>query len=274
MKIRLLIIIGIIAFILISFAIPNLHKIYDSCEMTQDGVLQFAIGYQWTNGFLYIDNAECTWKLFGIISIVNLLSEEEITQPEPEIESKHFTIEELLIENQIEYLSDKLVVISGISFQGDPGCGAVIDIDSQTHWFGIDSRSEPKKLTLFSENPNQCKVNTSSCFCNVQMKLTAMTLDNLNYFTPDEQKHYADILIDYLYDENINRTPKFQIGKINLNYTDSSAIGYCGEIWGTNTRGFFSGAIVNGVVEDYGIDKELPLLCAISDDAKWWENEQ
>lgn len=77
-KTRLLIVIGIIAFVLISFvlisfAIPNLHKIYDSCEMTQDGVLQFAIGYQWTNGFLYIDNAECTWKLFGIIPIVNII---------------------------------------------------------------------------------------------------------------------------------------------------------------------------------------------------------
>jgi len=78
-------------------------------------------------------------------------------------------------------------------------------------------------------------------------------------------------LIDYLAEENINRTPKFHIGKLNINYTDSSAIGYCGEIWGKNTYGFFDGAIINDVVMDYGISKELPLLCAISDDVKWWE---
>ena len=78
MKTKLLVIIStIIVFGLISFAMPNLSKVYDSCEMIQAGVLQFAIGYQWTNGLLYIDNAECTWKLFGIIPIANLLSENE-----------------------------------------------------------------------------------------------------------------------------------------------------------------------------------------------------
>lgn len=78
MKTRLLIIISIIiVFVLISFGMPNLSEVYGSCKMTQDGVLQFAIGYQWTNGLLYIDNAECTWKLFGIMPIASLLSEEE-----------------------------------------------------------------------------------------------------------------------------------------------------------------------------------------------------
>jgi len=77
MKTRILVIISaIVVFFLISFAIPNLSKVYDSCEMTQDGILQFAIGYQWTNGILYIDNAECTWKLFGVIPIASILSEE------------------------------------------------------------------------------------------------------------------------------------------------------------------------------------------------------
>ena len=87
MKIRYKItIITIVVFALISFAMPNLHKVYGSCEMTQAGELQFAIGYQWTNGFLYIDNAECVWKLFGVIPIVNLLSEEKLMQPELEHE--------------------------------------------------------------------------------------------------------------------------------------------------------------------------------------------
>ncbi|MGY5146580.1 MAG: hypothetical protein ACW9W4_01065 [Candidatus Nitrosopumilus sp. bin_7KS] len=76
MKTKFLIIISaIIAFAIISFAMPNLSKVYGSCEMVQAGTLQFAIGYQYTNGLLYIDNAECTWKLFGVIPIVSLLSE-------------------------------------------------------------------------------------------------------------------------------------------------------------------------------------------------------
>jgi len=77
MKTRLLIIIStILVFSIISFVMPNLSKVYDSCEMAQEGTLQFAIGYQWSNGLLYIDNAECTWKLFGIIPIISILSEE------------------------------------------------------------------------------------------------------------------------------------------------------------------------------------------------------
>jgi|APSaa5957512535_1039671.scaffolds.fasta_scaffold02963_7 hypothetical protein len=77
MKTRLLIILSvIIMFFLVSFTMPNLSKVYGSCEMTQDGLLQFAIGYQWTNGLLYIDNAECTWKIFGVIPIASILLEE------------------------------------------------------------------------------------------------------------------------------------------------------------------------------------------------------
>ena len=54
---------------------PNLSKVYDSCEMKQTGTLQFAIGYQWTNGLFYIDNVECTWKLFGIIPIASIFDD-------------------------------------------------------------------------------------------------------------------------------------------------------------------------------------------------------
>lgn len=186
------------------------------------------------------------------------------------ISSKHADVEKLLIENKIDYIPDKLVITTGATIRGDPACGAVVDTDSKVHWFGIDSISNPREMTLYDENPNQCVVNTSSCFCNVQIELSALTLDELDYFTPQEQDKYANILIGYLYEKNVNRTPKFMIGKHNVNYTDPSAIGYCGKIWGTATRGYFSGAIVDGEVKDYGIDKELPLLCAISDDAPYF----
>ncbi len=182
-------------------------------------------------------------------------------------------ISRLLTQNQIEHSQDKLVVTGGLALRGDPRCGAVIDLNSTTHWFGIDSISNPQKMTFFSENPNPCKVNTGSCFCNAQIELTALTLDKLSYFSPEEEETVANTLIDYLIKENINRTPKFTVGKFNINYTEPSAIGYCGELWGYNTIDYFDGAIANGQVKDYGLAKEISPLCAISKDAKWWEKK-
>ena len=184
-------------------------------------------------------------------------------------------IDYLLSVNQIDYLRDKLVVTGGPAYEGDPGCGAVIDVYSETHWFEIDSVSNPTKMTVYSENPHQCKVNTASCFCNAQMDLTVLTLDELSYFTADEEEKYATILLKYIQNNAVmkNIEPKFRIGKLNLNFTDSDAIGYCGERPVETKNSFFSGAIVNGYVKDYGLDRELPLLCAIPDDAKWWEQK-
>ncbi|TAK15907.1 MAG: hypothetical protein EPO37_09425 [Nitrosarchaeum sp.] len=180
--------------------------------------------------------------------------------------SLHF--EKLLTENQMNTPKD-LVVKSATSIGGDPVCGIAVDDSDKLHWFAVDSLSNPSRMTVFQENPQPCQVNMSSCFCDAYVELVAPTT-NLTYFTLQEEQKYSDILIDYLSEENINRTPKFLIGKLNINYTDS-AIGYCGQIWGKNTYGFFSGGIINDTVINYGIDKELPLLCAISDDAKWQE---
>lgn len=183
--------------------------------------------------------------------------------------SLHF--EKLLMENQIGSPKD-LVVQWAIATDGDPVCGIAVDNSDKLHWFAVDSFSNPRKMTVFQENPQPCKANTASCFCNVYMEFMALTTKELTFFTLEEEQKYSDVLIDYLAEENINRTPKFLIGKLNVNYTDS-AVGYCGQMWGKNTYGFFSGAIVNDIVVDYGIDRELPLLCAISDDAKWQERK-
>lgn len=182
--------------------------------------------------------------------------------------SLHF--KKLLTENQIDTHKD-LVVKRAISTGGDPVCGIAVDDSDKLHWFAVDSISNPFRITVFQENPQPCKVNTSSCFCDAYVELVASTTE-LTYFTLEEEQKYSGILIDYLSEENINRTPKFLIGKLNINYTDS-AIGYCGQIWGKNTYGFFSGGIINDTVVGYGISKELPLLCAISEDAKWWERK-
>ena len=182
-------------------------------------------------------------------------------------------VDYLLEQHGIRYLPYNLVVASGISIRGDSGCGAVIDTDSQIHWFGINSISEPKEITFLQETPPLCKVNTAGCYCDIHRELTTLTLDELSYFTLEEEEKYAEILIDYFGKENINRTPKFQIGKLNVNYSDSSAVGYCGELWGTNTYDFFEGAFVKDVAVDYSIHKEISPLCAISDDAQWWERK-
>lgn len=128
MKTKFLIIISvIIVFSLISFVMPNLSKVYGSCEMTQSGTLQFAIGYQWTNGLLYIDNAECTWKLFGVIPIASLLSEETSSQnfnivqfahascaatllPQPCFDSFRFSIEPLTQKSIMENFARNIEV--------------------------------------------------------------------------------------------------------------------------------------------------------------------
>ena len=198
---------------------------------------------------------------------------------EKQMVSSKFTgmekIGKLLALNQVNYNPDTLVVTGGPGFSGDPGCGAVIDTNLQTRWFTIDSVSNPKKMTMYSENPHPCKVNTTSCFCNAQMELTFLMLDNLSYFSNEEEEQYAAILLKYIQNNAgmKNIEPKFTLGKLNLNFTDPDAVGYCGERPGDNRNDFFSGAIVNGHVRDYGLDRELPLLCAIPKDAKWWESK-
>lgn len=188
-------------------------------------------------------------------------------EPEPK---KASNIEEFLIQYKIEYLPEKLVITSGPTTGGDPACGAAMDMNSTIHWFYVDSISNPKKFVLYDENPRPCKVNETSCFCNAQMKLTELTLEELSYFTVEEEEKYANILIDYLYKENINRTPKFLIGKLNLDFVDKNSVGYCGKFWGENSLGYFEGGFVDDVVRDFGLAKELPPLCAINEDSQYF----
>ena len=180
-------------------------------------------------------------------------------------------IEKLLLEKNIEYASDTLAVSRQITFAaGDPGCGAVMDMDNATHWFGIDSVSEPKEMKVFSENPNPCRPNTASCFCSVQTLLAENTITELTYFDPVQEEHIADIVHKYIEGGNYNITPKFLIGKYNMGYAEEGTIGFCGEFWGHSKRDYFLGWIEDGKVTGFGVKKELPKLCAINDDAKYY----
>jgi len=194
-------------------------------------------------------------------------------------------VERLLIQNQINYLPDKLVVTGGPTFGGDHGCGAVIDVNSQTHWFEIDSLSEPRNMITYSENPHVCKINYTSCFCNAQMKLTALTIEELSYLTPEQEQQVGKRVQKYF--ETIpHQIPlsKFVVGKFNFNLGDKYTE-ICGAIVsesdgndivrdGVSIYSYFSGAIEGPSLWDFSLSVDNEDLCAISDDAKIFEYEK
>ena len=191
-------------------------------------------------------------------------------------------LEKLLNFHNIEYLPENLVVTGGPAYQGDPGCGAVIDVDSQTHWFDIDSISEPNKMTIFSENPMPCKINHASCFCNAQTAFTEMMLTELSYLTSMEEKEIGERVKTYL--ETIpHQIPvtKFVVGKYNLDLGEQYNE-FCGILL-TKNEGedrfnenysvykYFSAAKKGFNVWDFSLSVGSEKLCAIPSDATIFE---
>jgi hypothetical protein len=193
-------------------------------------------------------------------------------------------IEKLLIQNQIEF-SDKLVVTGGPAYEGDPGCGAVMDVNSQTHWFKIDSISEPRKMTLYSENPMPCKINHASCFCNAQTAFTEVMLTELSYLTLDEEQEIGQRIKTYL--ETIpHQIPvtKFVVGKYNLDLGEQYHE-ICGILLTKGDREdrfnedysvykYFSAAKEGYNVWDFSLSVGSEKLCAIPADATIFEYEK
>ena len=191
----------------------------------------------------------------------------------------------LLIEHEIDYLQDQLVVTKGPTFAGDPGCGAVIDVNSETHWFKIDSVSNPKNMTLYSENPRPCKINHSSCFCNAQMELTAVTIDRLSYFTPEQEQQVGKRVQKYL-ETMPHQIPltKFVVGKYNFNIGDKYTE-ICGAIITESKTNkeitgeipiykYFSGYMEGPNLWDFSLSVDSEKLCAISKNPAIFEYER
>ena len=217
------------------------------------------------------------------------IPESEMTSKTKDMLSSKYTgisdVEKLLVENQIDYLPDKLVVTRGPTYYGDPGCGAVIDVTSETHWFEIDSISNPKNMTLYSENPRACTINHSSCFCNAQTELTEITLNELSYFTTDEEEQVGKRVQTYF--ETIPHLlplNKFVVGKYNLNLGDQYTE-ICGAIItesdsddvirdDVSVYSYFSGAMDGPNLWDFSLGVNGENLCAISTDAKIFEYEK
>ena len=197
-------------------------------------------------------------------------------------------VERLLVQNQIDYVPDKLVVTGGPAFRGDPGCGAAIDIDSKTHWFEINSISNPTTMKMHSENPMPCKINHSSCFCNAQMALAVVTLDELSYLTPEEEQQVGKRVQKY-FETMPHQIPlnKFVVGKYNFDMGEKYA-GICGAIVtestdftpddmprdGISIYTYFSGYMNGPRLWDFSLSVDNENLCAISDDAKIFEYQK
>ena len=202
-------------------------------------------------------------------------------------------VERLLIQNQIDYIPDKIVVTGGPAFRGDPGCGAVMDVNLKTHWFEIDSISEPRKMTVYPENPRPCQINHTSCFCNAQMEFTAQTLDELSYLTPGQEQKIGKRVQKYFetMPHQISMT-KFVVGKYNFDIEEKYS-GICGAIVtndndfpqnsvpndsvsfnGILIHSYFSGYVDGSNLWDFSLSVDNEKLCAISDDAKIFEYEK
>jgi len=202
-------------------------------------------------------------------------------------------VERLLIQNQIDYIPEKIVVTGGPAFKGDPGCGATIDVNSETHWFEIDSISDPRKMTVYLENPMPCKINHTSCFCNAQMEFAALTLNELSYLTPEEEQKVGKRIQRYFetMPHQISLT-KFVVGKYNFNMEEKYT-GICGALVTDSTdfapdnmsqdnmssnevsiHGYFSGYMDGPNLWDFSLSVDNEKLCAISDDAQIFEYEK
>ena len=194
-------------------------------------------------------------------------------------------IEKLLIQNQVDYNPDKIVVTGGYAFSGDPGCGAVIDRNSQIHWFRVDSISEPREMTVYSKNPQQCIINHSSCFCNAQIKLAEITTDELSYFTKEQEQTIGNRIQKYF--ETIpHEIPynQFVVGKYNFDL-DEKYTEICGAII-TETQSdkniddkisiykYFSTAMEDTKLWDFSLSVDSEKLCAISEEPTIFEYEK
>lgn len=86
-------------------------------------------------------------------------------------ESEFPEIERLLTENKVDFKSSNLIIPNKTSYEGEIICGAVIDVNSKTIWFQIDSLENPDDIKIYSANPLSCKIDEDSCFCKLQAEL-------------------------------------------------------------------------------------------------------
>lgn len=149
-------------------------------------------------------------------------------------------------------------------------CGYVIDED-KVYWLeGRLDKSKISDVEVFTENPQPCKPNLGSCWCEAQTLAEEQLLDFEKIpLTPIEETIVVNYIHDYLKDNTNLNFYKYQVGKYHMDYGDDDVISFCG-VFGENNNDFFSGS-VNMVTNEnnFGMDDRLSPLCVISEDAKW-----
>ncbi|HKU33356.1 MAG TPA: hypothetical protein VJR22_05880 [Candidatus Nitrosotalea sp.] len=178
----------------------------------------------------------------------------------------------MLAEKNIEYSSDKFLLITGMSLLTLPPttdyCGYVQDKIDIEHWFSSSYHYDNlTSAILYDKNPSPCQPNTMSCFCSLQTKLAERNPE-LSYFTKHEEEITGTVVSNYLDGTKIaNVSNQFIVGKYNLE-SSSADIHYCGRFTGGVGLKDFEGYIKNDKVVAFSLASEKSKLCAISDDAK------
>ncbi|WP_042686006.1 hypothetical protein [Candidatus Nitrosotenuis chungbukensis] len=180
----------------------------------------------------------------------------------------------LLSERNVKHHPGDIVLMIGprvsMYTEYSSSCGYVIADNGEDYW--LKSSLDHDTLTeakIMDTNPDPCRPNTSSCFCQAQTHMAESTLKELSYFDPVQESDVANTVLEYMTQGNQNLTPKFLIGKYNLDLGDG-VTAFCGEFWGKHSFDYFQGTIRDSKVVGFGIENSLPKLCAINKDAQYF----
>lgn len=178
----------------------------------------------------------------------------------------------------IQYTPDNFILLSGMIAESYPPrssyCGYVMSENMEEYWY---SSSHFKDMLTSSqlndENPHPCMPNLDSCHCNLEKMLYEQNITELSYLTTEEEEFVGRLVLDEL-KQNPNLNSDFQVGNYNFEYeNDHDVLSFCGIFTEERQNRYFVGDIKNGAVIDYGLERNLPKLCAINDVAKIFNNE-
>jgi hypothetical protein len=179
----------------------------------------------------------------------------------------------LLTERNVEHDPENIVLMIGpritMYTEYSSACGYVIADDGEDYWLksflDYDTLTEAK---IMDENPDPCKPNYGSCFCDAQIHKAENTMKELSYLTISEEQTIGKTVQKYLNNTKIANVPdKFIVGKYNLE-SESADIHYCGQFVWEFRDTYFEGYIKNSSVIGFGLAFEKPKLCAINDNAQ------
>lgn len=155
-------------------------------------------------------------------------------------------------------------------------CGYAIDQNTdQVFWLEAAINSTQIEYTnVYDDIPREdnFKPGMYDCFTPLEIELTETFLKEKSYFTPDEELYAASLVKHYLRgNDNLNEH-QFAVGKFNFDYKDETVFSFCGKfeerIMGS---GYFSGLLDQHGYLSFGLERSLPSLCALDDNATLYD---